>query len=163
MAKQRKSTADAVEPPRTSSGAGCLLVVHNAMWALTHTSDATELAGWQQLTLSAGERVSVVGCALTRCVSGCAWTHGHRLVSGSDSLLLRSLPDVGSTTVLEGGPAGAVLSLRALDVPASGAAAAEPGAAHVRVIPYGDAVAAGHATLVTQASARQAASVDVLC
>ena len=115
---------------------------------ITRAADATELAGWQQLTLAAGERASVVGCALTRCDSGCAWTHGHRVVPGSDNLLLRSLPDVGSTAVLEGGPAGAVLSLRALDAPAG---AAEPNAARIRVTAYGDAVAAGHATLVPQA------------
>ena len=99
-----------------------------------------------------------MGCVLVRCNSGCVWTHGHRLVAGSENLLLRSLPDVGSTAVLEGGPAGAELSLLALDAPV-GAAAAAPGAACVRVSGYGDAAAAVHATLVTQASCTRHAAL----
>jgi hypothetical protein len=108
----------------------------------------SELAGWQQVTLAAGERVSVVGCAHTRCERGSAWTHGHRLAPGGKTVVLRSLPDVGSTAVLEGGPDGAVVALRALVD--DGAARAET-VATLRVTAYADAVAAGHATIVTQA------------
>ena len=115
--------------------------------ALMRASDATELACWQQVTLVAGERVSVVGCAHARCERGSAWTHGHCLAPGGEALL-RSLPDVGSTAVLEGGPDGAVVALRALVD--DGADKAETASA-LRVTTYADAAASGHATIVTQA------------
>ena len=109
------------------------------------------------MTLLAGERVTVVGCAHARCERGSAVTHGHRLAPGGEAPLLRSLPDVGSTAVLEGGPDGAVIGLRAL---VNHGAAGPETAAALRVSTYADAVAAGHATIVTQA--RPAAACHVV-
>jgi hypothetical protein len=103
------------------------------------------------VTLTPGERVVVVGCAHATCSCGAAWVHGHRLAAGAAGALLRSLPDVGSTVVLEGGPRGAEVALRPL---ALAAAAFAPAAPCVRVLPYADAVAAGHATLLTQVRMR---------
>ena len=146
MAKQRRQADSSVQAGTCAPGASPL-----CLWASSTTlmrpSHATELAGWQQLTLVAGERVSVVGCAHARCERGSAWMHGHRLAPGGEALL-RSLPDVGSTTVLEGGHDGAVVALRALVD--DGATAAENASA-LRVTTYADAAAAGHATIVTQA------------
>ena len=94
--------------------------------------------------------MSIAGCAHARCDDGSVWTHGYCLTSGSESLLLCSPPDVGSTVVLEGGPGGADVSLRALAASA-GAADAEAHSAPVRITSYADAVAAGQATVVPQA------------
>jgi hypothetical protein len=124
-----------------------------AAGAHAHAGAAPE----QRVTLTPGERVVVVGCAHAACSRGAAWVHGHRLDAGGAGALLRSLPDVGSTVVLEGGPRGAEVALRPLAaVPVPAAAAAAGAAPCVRVLPYADAVAAGHATLLTQVRTRAA-------
>lgn len=92
--------------------------------------------------LAPGEQVALLGCAYTECTRGDAWVHGHRLRAGEEGVLLRSLPDVGSTVVLEGGALGAELVLRA---PADSG-----GTSLARLLPFAEAAAAGHATLVTQ-------------